>query len=128
MPPPTFEQIVAAPPESFIKLLEVRIDPVKSLNTEKTIAFHFTDLKKTFGLAVRRGVAKFLGEHDGKMDVTLDLTRDTWARMVSGETTLPKAIIDGKVAVKGSTEDATQVFEAFNVGTGEGPRPAALHD
>jgi alkyl sulfatase BDS1-like metallo-beta-lactamase superfamily hydrolase len=110
---PTVETVLATPPGTYLKLLEVQVDPEKSAALEKVVKVTFTDLNRSWGLHVRRGVAEVTENVPQKVDVTLELPRDVWAQIALGEITLEEAITSGKASVKGSQKALTAVFSSF---------------
>jgi alkyl sulfatase BDS1-like metallo-beta-lactamase superfamily hydrolase len=74
------------------------------------------------------GIVEADAEYEGKSDVALELTRQTWARILLHQKTLPEAIKDGEVRVQGRPEDVTELFAAFNVEAGSTPNSAALYN
>ncbi|MCP4749990.1 MAG: MBL fold metallo-hydrolase, partial [Proteobacteria bacterium] len=113
----TTEEVMNTPPGTTLKLLESKIDPLKSIDTEKTLSITFTDLDNSYSLAVRKGVVEFRETLAEKSDFVLNLSRHTWLRLLFGEQSLKNAIESGKViAVKGSVqeiEDFLNLFDKF---------------
>jgi alkyl sulfatase BDS1-like metallo-beta-lactamase superfamily hydrolase len=110
---PTVDAVLATPPGTYLKLLEVQIDPEKSAGLEKVVKVTFTDLNRSWGLQVRHGVAEVTENVPQKVDVTLKLPRDVWAQIALGEITIEEAITSGKASVKGSQKALTAVFASF---------------
>jgi alkyl sulfatase BDS1-like metallo-beta-lactamase superfamily hydrolase len=111
--PPNVGTLLATPPGTHLKLMEAQIDPEKSASLEKTVKVTFTDLKKSWAIHVRRGVAEVTEVMPEKVDATLSLKRGTWAQIVLKELPMDKAISFGKAKVSGSKEDFEAVFGAF---------------
>lgn len=118
---PTADKMMATPPGSNLKLLEVNIDPEKSANVEKTVKITFTDLKRSWVLHVRRGVAEVTEQVPQTVDVTVEMPRLIFAQIITGETTMPAAIEAGKVNVKGSREALNAVIDSFDKVSKEKP-------
>jgi len=111
---PSAEKLMATPPGTNLKLLEVKIDPQKSATVDKTVKITFTDLDRSWALHVRRGVAEVTVCVPDAVDVTLDLPRLVFAQIITGETTLPAAIKAGLVAVEGDEKALTAVINSFD--------------
>jgi len=116
--PPTPETVAAAP-ETFVDYFRVRIDPEKSLDTQRVIQFVFKDKSdKTVGLHVRRGVVEYIpdpAQYYQEAEMILELDSETWAAIYLGTTSMKDAIASGKVKVaKGDAEEASAIFEMFD--------------
>ena len=109
----TAENILGTPPGTYLKLLESSIDPEKSASLEKTVKVTFTDLKKSWAIHVRHGVAEVTEVMPGKVDATLSLKRETWAQIVLKNLSMEQAISSGSAKLGGSREDFAAVFGAF---------------
>jgi alkyl sulfatase BDS1-like metallo-beta-lactamase superfamily hydrolase len=110
---PTAAALLATPPGTHLKLMEAQIDPKKSAGLEKTVKVTFTDLKKSWAVQVRRGVAEVTEVMPKKVDATLSLKREVWAEIVLKKLSMDKAISSGKAKVSGSKKDFAAVFGAF---------------
>ncbi|GAJ10322.1 unnamed protein product, partial [marine sediment metagenome] len=111
--PPNVETLLATPPGTHLKLLETQIDPKKSASLEKSVKVTFTDLKKSWAIHVRRGVAEVAASSSDKVNATLELPREVWAQIVLKDLSIDEAISTGKASVSGSKEDLAVVFGAF---------------
>ncbi len=111
--PPNVETLLATPPGTYLKLLETQIDPKKSASLEKSVKVTFTDLKKSWAIHVRRGVAEVTASSSDKVNATLELPREVWAQIVLKDLSMDEAISTGKASVSGSKEDLAVVFGAF---------------
>lgn len=115
---PTVEQIKSFPPGEFVNRHRIRIDPVKSKNTDAMIRFEFTDADdKAVALHIRRGVVEYVDEPDKyyrKPDFTLSLTRETWTKLYLSRANVEQLAGMGELKV---TEDAAacdRVLELFD--------------
>lgn len=108
--------IIAANPAEFVNYQRVRIDPRKSEEVDKVIAFAFP--QKTVALHVRRGVVEYIpdpSKYLRKSDITLKLDGDTWAQLYLNQTDLTQAVKDGKVQVaQGDAGEAAQIMDLFD--------------
>ena len=109
--------IVAKSPEMFLNYFRIRIDPKKTENIDKVIAFTF-DNNTTVGLHVRRGIAEFvqdLDKHYRPVDIAISLNAETWAKLYLNETDMDKEIQSNNVMVtKGSVEEIAEIYEMFD--------------
>lgn len=124
---PTVEGILASAPGTTLKLLEINIDPEKSANVDRVVTVTFTDLKKSWALHVRRGVAEVNENVPEKVDATIGLPRKSFARIITGDTTLTKEIEAGTAKVQGSQEAVTEVLNSFDKVAKDQTRPEHLH-
>ncbi|KJS04074.1 MAG: hypothetical protein VR73_15405 [Gammaproteobacteria bacterium BRH_c0] len=111
---PSVENILATPPGTYLKLLEVQIDPAKSAHLNKILAITFSDIDRSWGLHVRNGVAEISEGKPANADATLSMTRENWAKMVAGQSTIEKSLQSGTVNHTGKKADIIEVFHAFD--------------
>jgi len=113
--PPPPESVIATPVK-FVDYFRVRIDPVKSDQTDKFIRFEFADGSKA-GLHVRRAVAEFVPDPDRyqrKPDVTLAMSGQTWVKLYLS-TAMPEDLIKkGEIKVKGNATEAALLINLFD--------------
>lgn len=124
----TVDSILAADPLATIKLLEINIDPLKSAEVSRIIEIRLTDKKKSWALHVRRGVAEVTESVPEKVDATIVLPFKTFAEIMTGDTTLPKAIEAGAAKVEGSQEALTEVIDSFDKVAKDDVNPGHLHN
>ena len=115
--PPQPEAIAAAPMVT-VEHFRVRLDPLKSGETDKVIHFDFGGKNKTVGLHVRRAVAEFLdepNEHYKPADVVLSLSGKTWTKLFLSQSTVSELVNSGEIKMtQGSAEDADQLINLFD--------------
>ncbi|MDV6249798.1 alkyl sulfatase dimerization domain-containing protein [Vibrio sp. EA2] len=113
---PPKAEVVAADPDTYLNYHRVRIDPKKSENVDKMLAFNFGE--KTVGLHVRRGVAEYvenISRHYQKPDIELSMDGSTWARIYLNQSDLATELTNGKAKVtKGSDKEAIQILNLFD--------------
>lgn len=119
----TVETILASPPEAYLKLLETKIDPSKSVDVDEVVTFTITDLNRSYGLAVRRGVAEFLPEAPAESGLGIEMPHRVFAEMVIGNTTVKEAAASGKAKVKGSMDALEAVINCFDQVKEKEPEP-----
>ncbi len=123
---PTAENVLATPPGTYLKLLETYIDPEKSAGVQSVVKVTFSDIKKSWALHVRRGVAEVTDVVPKKVDATVILPRLTWAQIVLRQTTLDEAIKSGKAAIEGDKKALAEVIASFDKVSTAKPDPADL--
>jgi len=82
--------VLSTPPGTYLKFLEVQIDPEKSEDLQSIVQITFANLDKSWALHVRRGVAEVTEVVPDQVDATLSLPRLVWAR--------PKILASGVLA------------------------------
>src|SRR5690606_14160339 len=102
------ENVLSTPPDTYLKLLEVQLDPVKSADLQQTIQVTLlelegselegSDIKRSWGLHVRRGVAEVTEGAPATPDAAINMTHKTWAQIVAKEITLEDAIKSSAVS------------------------------
>ena len=117
---PPQPQFIAAAPEVSVDYYRVRVDPVKSGETDQVLRLEFSDgAMPVVGLHVRRAVAEFLpnpDEHYREADLTIALTGQAWASLYLNQITIAELVADGDAEIrKGSLEQASALFELFDV-------------
>jgi alkyl sulfatase BDS1-like metallo-beta-lactamase superfamily hydrolase len=113
--PPPPEAIVAIPAR-FVDYFRVRIDPVKSGETNKFIRFEFSDGSKA-GLHIRRAVAEFVPEPDSyqrRPDITLVMAGETWVKLYLSQAMPEDLIQNGEIKVKGDAAEAARLINLFD--------------
>jgi alkyl sulfatase BDS1-like metallo-beta-lactamase superfamily hydrolase len=114
---PPAPETVAAFPTTFVDYFRVRIDPVKSGDTDSVLRFDFTD-GNSAGLHVRRAVAEFIEDPDKyvrKPDIILKLSGDTLAKIYLSEGTIEDLIESGDLEVAaGDVANVARVFGSFD--------------
>ena len=107
---------ISASPNTFVDYFRVRIDPLKSGETDEFIQFDFSDGSSS-GLHVRRAIAEFVdkpGNHVRKPDIRLKLSGETWAKLYLSQATLDDLIMSGDVKVKGDADEAARLINLFD--------------
>lgn len=109
------KEIEMLPFESFIKVMENRINANKSEQLDKVMAIEITDLNKTYGLHVRKGVAEFLEQKPDTFDFCIKLSRITWINIISGRISLLKAFEKDDVITDGNESEIFNFIEVFDL-------------
>jgi alkyl sulfatase BDS1-like metallo-beta-lactamase superfamily hydrolase len=107
---------ISASPNTFVDYFRVRIDPLKSGETDEFIQFDFSNGSSS-GLHVRRAIAEFVdkpGNHVRKPDIRLKLSGETWAKLYLSQATLDDLIMSGDVEVKGDADEAAALINLFD--------------
>ena len=113
--PPSAETILASP-NTFVDYFRVRIDPLKSGETDSFIQFEFSDGSSS-GLHIRRAVAEFVenpSQHIRKPDIRLKMSGESWAKLYLSLATPEEMIKSGDIAVIGDTKEAARLINLFD--------------
>lgn len=99
----------------FFDFLGVRLNTEKAEGKHLKLNFVFTDKDKSFAVEMVHGV---LNHSEGRLfddaDATINMTRDTLNGFMLQETTLEKAIEDGKVTVEGDQDKLTELVSCLD--------------
>ncbi len=113
--PPPPEQISASP-TTFVDYFRVRIDPLKSDETDSFVRFDFAD-ETSAGLHIRRAIAEFVALPDAyrrKPDVIVAMSGETWARLYLSQATPEELIESGDLEVTGDAAEAARLINLFD--------------
>ncbi len=115
VPPPA--TVIAASPATYVDFFRVRIDPVKSDQTNAFVRFDFSD-GTTAALHIRRAVAEFVADPEryGRTpDVVLAMSGETWAKLYLSQATAEDLIRGGDLKVSsGNASEAARVIGLFD--------------
>lgn len=114
IPPPA--EAIAHNPSKYVDYFRVRIDPLKSNDTNKFILFRFSDGKEA-GLHIRRAVAEFVADPDGhhkKPDIILEMSGLTWAKVYLSQAALDELIANGEIEIEGDRGEAVSLINLFD--------------
>jgi alkyl sulfatase BDS1-like metallo-beta-lactamase superfamily hydrolase len=114
IPPPP--ESISASPNTFVDYFRVRIDPLKSGETNSFIQFDFSDGTSS-GLHVRRAIAEFVAEpakHVRKPDIKLAMSGESWAKLYLSQTTPEEMIKNGDLTVVGDPKKAARLINLFD--------------
>ncbi len=114
IPPPPAQ--ISASPTTFVDYFRVRIDPLKSDETDSFVRFDFTD-GISAGLHIRRAIAEFVAAPDAyhrKPDVIVSMSGETWARLYLSQATPEELIENGDLEVNGDAAEAARLINLFD--------------
>jgi alkyl sulfatase BDS1-like metallo-beta-lactamase superfamily hydrolase len=114
IPPPPAQ--ISASPATFVDYFRVRIDPLKSDETDSFVRFDFAD-GTSAGLHIRRAIAEFVALADAyyrKPDVIVSMSGETWARLYLSQATPEDLIKSGDLNVTGDSAEAARLINLFD--------------
>jgi alkyl sulfatase BDS1-like metallo-beta-lactamase superfamily hydrolase len=102
---PTQEMAHHIPLEAIFNGMAVRLNPDKSINTNQTALFRFTDTGEEWTIQVRRGVAEVQPFAFGKPDIIIRTKSTVWKELAAGLRKPAAAYLAGEINVdKGQLE------------------------
>ena len=113
---PPSPEAISGSPVMYVDFFRVRIDPLKSGETDSFIKFDFSD-GKSAGLHIRRAVAEFVAEpdkHVRKPDVTVAMSGENWAKLYLSQSTPEDMIKSGDIKVTGDSVEAARLINLFD--------------
>ncbi|SMC92584.1 Alkyl sulfatase BDS1, metallo-beta-lactamase superfamily [Desulfocicer vacuolatum DSM 3385] len=110
---PSLDGVMKKAAGSYVKLLETKIDPVKSADVQGIVLIAFHDMDVKWAVHVRRGVAEVSSNIPKAVDGTLSMTRKTWAEIQMGITDFDRAISEGAIKIEGDKEKVSAVLNSF---------------
>ena len=114
---PPMPAAIAASPATYVDFFRVRIDPVKSDQTNAFVRFDFSD-GTTAALHIRRAVAEFVADPEryGRTpDIVLAMSGETWAKLYLSQATAEDLIRSGDLKVSsGNASEAARVIGLFD--------------
>ena len=113
---PPAPEVISGSPTTFVDYFRVRIDPLKSAETDRFIQFDFSDGTRA-GLHIRRAVAEFVAEPDTHVqnpDLTVAMSGETWAQLYLSQATPEDLIGGGDIIVTGDSTEAARLINLFD--------------
>jgi alkyl sulfatase BDS1-like metallo-beta-lactamase superfamily hydrolase len=114
IPPPPAQ--ISASPTTFVDYFRVRIDPLKSDETDSFVRFDFAD-GTSAGLHIRRAIAEFVALPDAyhrKPDVIVSMSGETWATLYLSQATPEDLIKSEDIKVTGDSAEASRLINLFD--------------
>jgi len=95
--------VSAMPTDLFFDALAVRLNGPKAASEEAVLNFVFTDIGETHVVWLENAVLHHERAPEREdADATLRLTRETWNRIITQQTTVPREVLGGGIDVDGS--------------------------
>jgi alkyl sulfatase BDS1-like metallo-beta-lactamase superfamily hydrolase len=114
------ETVAALPARTWVAGLTTRLKAEDTLNVDTTMAFRFPDVKESYGLEVRRGVAQFDERTPDHADVSIEMDKKTLDQWLLGRSTLVRSLNSGGIKVTAGTRaDVLKFFEYFEPVAGD---------
>lgn len=107
------EAIVALPPGTFLEGLAYNIDPVQAADLVVTASIEFTDIDRSYTLAIRHGAVEYLESAPASYDLKLTFERKDWADIVSGKKRLEQLVEEGRATFSGDSALKQALLNAY---------------
>ncbi|MFF5814692.1 alkyl sulfatase dimerization domain-containing protein [Peribacillus butanolivorans] len=99
--------------DKSIKLLEYKINPIKSKHIDQILSISLNDLNQEFGLHIRKGVAEFINYRPLNADLRIELTSESLSNIIFGKITINSALESGRVKTNEEAKEITTFFSVF---------------
>ncbi len=116
MPPDILAEM---PVEVSIDAWTTRLKAEQTLTVNRSLGFVFTDLDKSYGLTIRRGVCQFDTDPENEMDIVLYITKPVFDEVLSGNTTIEAAVLNGDMTLTGELSDLNRFLDYFETPGGD---------
>jgi alkyl sulfatase BDS1-like metallo-beta-lactamase superfamily hydrolase len=113
LPPANADMALKTPPGTYIQLMENHIDPSPVIDLTTELRFTFTDIDRSFGLALRWGAVEFMDNPTDQAPLSLELPRPVWASIATGQQMLSAAVQSGEARQLGDDDLWQRVQQAF---------------
>ena len=107
-----YTEVMAGEPAAFVKVLRVLLDPGRARGMNTEVCWRFDD-GSSAGLRLRDQVA--IPTDGSAADLTVKLSHEVWARILSGKVSPEQAAIDGEILVQGSIDEFSRVVSVFDL-------------
>jgi alkyl sulfatase BDS1-like metallo-beta-lactamase superfamily hydrolase len=112
MPRPPEDLVSRLPLDAIFEGMTVRLNPRKSSDITQTVAFYFPDIKKTYTIEVRRGVA-WVVPAAKKADLRVTVNSPVWKKIATKVASPTVAFAKGDVMVEGGVLKLIRFLSLF---------------
>jgi len=106
-----YHDVLSSPPERFIPVLRVLLDPARAAGIEDELVWRFARGERV-GLRIRGQVA--VPTDGSEATLGMNLSHETWATILGGRTTLEQAVDEGLVSLSGDEARLVAFLGAFD--------------
>lgn len=96
-----------------VRVLQYRIDPIKSAGTDAQIELHFIDKSETLGLCIRNGVAECVHHALQNPTYSLSVQSSDWYSLIFKRNDLSALLSSGRVQLTGDPQALIGILEMF---------------
>lgn len=108
-PPPSVASMLSMPPAALVSTLQFKADAKAADDVDITATLKFHDVKESFNIAIRGGAVEITEGILEHPSLTLEMSYETWVRIVLRQQDLKDLTETGLVVLSGSREN----FNAF---------------
>ena len=108
-PPPSVASMLSMPPAALVSTLQFKADAKAADDVDITATLKFHDVKESFNIAIRGGAVEITEGVLEHPSLTLEMSYETWVRIVLRQQDLKDLTETGLVVLSGSREN----FNAF---------------
>lgn len=102
------------PLDAIFNAMAVSLDPGKSLNVNKAVAFRFPDVNQGYTIHVRRGVAEIQPYIIQNPDIVVTIDSTIWKEIAAGMRNPAATLIKGKLSIEGGSFDLVRFMSLFD--------------
>jgi alkyl sulfatase BDS1-like metallo-beta-lactamase superfamily hydrolase len=103
----------AIPLEAIFRGMAVKLDPEKSRDVSRAVAFNFPDCGEAWTVTVHRGVARISNGADSRAAISLIVDSSVWKEIAAGMRNPAAALAGGDIRVRGGTFDLARFLWLF---------------
>ncbi|MFH2063650.1 MAG: alkyl sulfatase dimerization domain-containing protein [Pseudomonadota bacterium] len=107
------EMVHSIPLAAIFNALSVKLDPVKSADTDQVVGFRFPDTREAYTVHVRRGVAELQPRFPENPDITVTVDAVAWKEIVAKMRNPAMALLKGDIRIEGGTFDLIGFLRLF---------------
>ncbi len=106
-----YQEVLAAPPERFVPVLRVLLDPERARGVDDELAWNFAGGEKV-GLRIRGQVA--IPTDGVQATLEMNLSHETWAAILGGRMSVSEAFEAGVLSLQGDQQRISAFLAAFD--------------
>ena len=115
------QNVDAAPPqlidslpiEMFMKAMSVNLKPEHIDTAAKSLAVEFEDLKLTYVIELRHGIADIRPVESSDVGLRIKTTSSAWKNLLAGRKTLPELLLSGALSLSGNKVELAEFLLHF---------------
>ena len=112
-PPANIESMLTQPPGSYVSMLQYRLNADLADDLRATLRIDFTDLDRSFGIAIRHGAVEYMDGAPEHPDIHIQIERRQWVEMMVRQTTFADAKEKDLLSVSGDADLLERVLAAY---------------
>lgn len=109
----TRDLVQSIPLRAIFNSMAVKLDPVKSAETDTTVGFRFPDAGEDYTVHVRKGVAEIRPQFPDHPDITVTADSTVWKEIAAKMRNPAFAYAQGDIKIEGSKLDLVRFLSLF---------------